>query len=119
LAPHEIVDIQSGKRAAWAVTRDGFTLECRQIVLCTGYELPKIVPAHGHSIASTWVIATRPQPKALWPDECFIWEAKDPYLYVRATIDGRIICGSEDEEFADEARRDAKLHVKTKRSRKS
>jgi FAD dependent oxidoreductase len=69
LAPHEIVDIQSGRRAASAVTRDGFTLECRQIVLCTGYELPKIVPAHGHSIASTWVIATRPLPKALWPDE--------------------------------------------------
>jgi hypothetical protein len=34
-------------------------------VLCIGYELPKIVPTSGHSIASTWVIATRPQPKHL------------------------------------------------------
>jgi glycine/D-amino acid oxidase-like deaminating enzyme len=113
-APHEIADIQSGKRGALAVTKDGFTIESRQIVLCTGYELPKIVPTHGHSIASTWVIATKPQPKHLWPSECFIWEAKDPYLYVRATIDGRIVCGGEDEEFTDESRRDAKLAAKAR-----
>lgn len=113
-APHEIADLQSDKRAATALTKDGFTIQSRQIVLCTGYELPKIVPTGGHSISSTWVIATRPQPKHLWPRKCFIWEASDPYLYVRATIDGRVICGGEDEEFLDEAGRDAKLHRKTK-----
>jgi glycine/D-amino acid oxidase-like deaminating enzyme len=113
-APHEIVDIQSGRRAALAVTKDGFTIQSQQIVLCTGYEVPKIVPVQGHSIASTWVIATRPQPTHLWPSECFIWEAEEPYLYVRATVDGRVICGGEDEEFSDEARRDAKLVEKTK-----
>jgi glycine/D-amino acid oxidase-like deaminating enzyme len=114
LAPHEIVDIQSGKRAALAVTKDGFTIESRQIVLCSGYEMPKIVPTAGHSIESTWVIATKPQPRRLWPEACFMWEASDPYLYLRATSDGRIICGGEDEEFADEARRDAQLDRKTK-----
>jgi glycine/D-amino acid oxidase-like deaminating enzyme len=113
-APHEIADIQSGKRNALAMTKDGFTIQSRQIVLCTGYELPKIVPTRGHSIASTWVIATKRQPEHLWPSECFIWEANDPYLYVRATVDGRVICGGEDEEFADESLRDAKLPRKTK-----
>ncbi len=113
-SPHEVVDIQSGKRAATALTKDGFTIHSRQIVLCTGYELPKIVPAHGHSIASTWVITTRRQPRHLWPSECFIWEASDPYLYVRTTIDGRVICGGEDEEFVDEAERDKRLDLKTK-----
>jgi glycine/D-amino acid oxidase-like deaminating enzyme len=113
-AAHEIVEMQSGKRAALAVTKDGFTIQSGQIVLCTGYELPKIVSNHGHSIAATWVIATKPQTKQLWPQECFIWESSDPYLYVRATIDGRVICGGEDEEFADEARRDAKIDRKAK-----
>ncbi len=113
-APHEIVDIHPGRRAALAVTKDHFTIESRQIVLCTGYEMPKIVPIEGHSIESTWVIATKPQPKRLWPEQCFIWEAAEPYLYVRATADGRIICGGEDEEFADEARRDAQLKKKVK-----
>jgi glycine/D-amino acid oxidase-like deaminating enzyme len=62
-APHEIADIQPGKRAAFAVTKDGFTIEARHIVLCTGYELPEIVPLKGQSVASTWVIAIKPQPK--------------------------------------------------------
>lgn len=113
-APREIVDIQSGKRVARAVTKDGLTINARQIVFCTGYQLPKIVPRHGHSISSTWVIATNPQPRHLWPEECLIWEAADPYLYVRATKDWRVICGGEDEEFADEDHRDAQLSGKTK-----
>lgn len=112
-APHEIVDIQPGKRTALALTRDSITIEARHIVLCTGYELPKIVPTDGHSVGSTWVIATKTQPKHLWPEKCFIWEAADSYLYLRATEDGRIICGGEDEDFLDEARRDAQLHRKT------
>ena len=42
-----------------------------------------------------------------------IWEASDPYLYLRTTPDGRIICGGEDEEFSDETARDALLARKT------
>ena len=64
-------------------------------------------------IASTWAIATVPQPRRLWPGECMIWEAADPYLYVRTTPDGRVICGGEDEEFSDEEKRDALLARKT------
>ena len=37
-----------------------------------------------------------------------IWEASDPYLYVRTTADGRIICGGEDEDFSDEAARETR-----------
>ena len=49
----------------------------------------------------------------LWPEQCLIWEASDPYLYLRTTPDGRIICGGEDEDFSDEAARDALLARKT------
>jgi len=82
-------------------------------VFATGYELPKCVPSKGHQIVSTWAIATVPQPRRLWPEQCMIWEAADPYLYLRTTTDGRIICGGEDEEFSDEAARDALLPRKT------
>lgn len=41
-----------------------------------------------------------------------IWEASDPYLYLRTTPDGRIICGGEDEDFGDEAKRNALLPAK-------
>ncbi len=45
----------------------------------------------------------------MWPTQCFIWEAADPYLYMRVSPDHRVICGGEDEEFSDEAARDALL----------
>ena len=41
--------------------------------------------------------------------------SSDPYLYMRATADGRVICGGEDEEFTDEALRDALIADKTAR----
>ncbi len=43
-----------------------------------------------------------------------IWEASEPYLYVRTTGDGRIVCGGEDEDFSNEEKRDALLGRKTK-----
>jgi glycine/D-amino acid oxidase-like deaminating enzyme len=42
----------------------------------------------------------------MWKDNAFVWEASDPYLYLRTTPDGRIICGGEDEDFSDEGARD-------------
>ena len=56
---------------------------------------------------STWAMATAPQPDRLWPSRCLIWEAADPYLYLRTTLDGRIVVGGEDEDYTDESRRAA------------
>ncbi|HVL21508.1 MAG TPA: FAD-binding oxidoreductase [Amaricoccus sp.] len=97
-----------GDRRARPVIRAG------HVVLATGYELAEGVPAAGHGILSTWAIATRRQPRAVWPQAALIWEASDPYLYLRATGDGRAICGGEDEEFTDEDARDALLPAKAK-----
>ncbi|RVC16783.1 FAD-binding oxidoreductase, partial [Mesorhizobium sp. M7A.F.Ca.AU.002.02.1.1] len=90
-------------------------ITARHVVLATGYELVEIVPAAAHRIISTWAIATCPQPRKLWPDAAFIWEASAPYLYMRTTIDGRVICGGEDEDFVDEARRDELIADKSTR----
>ncbi|TGQ96398.1 FAD-binding oxidoreductase, partial [Mesorhizobium sp. M4B.F.Ca.ET.203.01.1.1] len=39
----------------------------------------------------------------------------NPYLYMRATADARVICGGEEEDFIDEERRDALMAKKTRR----
>lgn len=96
-------------------TSDGVCIDARHVIFCTGYELAKIVPATGYKILSTWAIATRPQPHALWPQRALIWEASEPYLYLRTTTDGRVVCGGEDEAFADTDKRDALTAQKTKR----
>lgn len=95
-----------------AATTNGPTISAGAVVLATGYELMDIVPADGHRVISTWAIATRPQPRRLWRDEAFVWEASDPYLYLRTTSDGRVVCGGEDEDFSDETKRDAAMSRK-------
>ncbi len=43
-----------------------------------------------------------------------IWEASDPYLYIRSTLDGRLIVGGEDEDIDDEQQRDVLRHDKVR-----
>lgn len=93
-------------------TKEGPTITARYLIYASGYEIPSCVRTN-NTIHSTYVIATRPQPKKLWPQKCLIWEASDPYLYMRTTEDGRVICGGEDEDFEDEEKRDSLLAQKT------
>lgn len=117
-SPHDIVDIECGRWDTALLMDNGMHIQARHVVLCTGYELAKIVPATDSRILSTWAIATRPQPRAIWPQKALIWEASEPYLYLRSTVDGRVICGGEDEDFADAEKRDALTPQKTKRLEK-
>ena len=112
-APVEVSEIRATRRGVEAGTKNGPVVRCQALVFATGYEMPKVVRTKNHQIFSTWAIATRPQPRALWPTRCFIWEAADPYLYMRVSRDHRVICGGEDEEFSDEETRDALLDRKT------
>ena len=96
-----------------ATAGNGKRIRAHFLVFATGYELPDCIPRRGHKIISTYAIATVPQPRNLWPGQCMIWEASDPYLYLRTTTNGRVICGGEDEDFSDEETRDGALNRKT------
>lgn len=111
--PVEIVDLDTRARSVGLRTKDGHHIRCRHLVFATGYELPFGKLPKGHRVLSTWALATEPQKRQLWPECCFIWEASDPYLYLRSTHDGRVICGGEDEDFVDEDKRDALIEKKT------
>jgi glycine/D-amino acid oxidase-like deaminating enzyme len=117
-APHEIVDLHCHPRGTTLLTDDGIEIHAGHVVLCTGYELAKIVPPNNNQIMSTWAIATRTQPQAIWPQKALIWEASEPYLYMRTTGDGRVICGGEDEEFSDAEKRDLLTQAKARRIEK-
>jgi len=114
-APTKATIIEAGRDRVTVATADGPVISAAHVILATGYELTELVPTKAHAVISTWAIATRAQPRALWPEEALIWESSDPYLYLRTTGDGRIICGGEDEEFADESARDALIPTKTAR----
>jgi glycine/D-amino acid oxidase-like deaminating enzyme len=110
--PVEVLNVDAQSDIVRLETSEGHRIDAHHVVFATGFELAKGVPRKGHTISSTWALATRPQPARLWPGLCTIWEASDPYLYLRAGPDGRIICGGEDEDFQDEDRRDALLQSK-------
>jgi glycine/D-amino acid oxidase-like deaminating enzyme len=106
-APVDVLRVQERARGVIATTARGQRISARHAVFATGYEVVRGILARGHSVQSTWVIATRPQRRSLWPGECMIWEASDPYLYLRTTSDGRVLCGGGDEPFSDAEARDA------------
>ncbi|RJT23503.1 FAD-binding oxidoreductase [Mesorhizobium waimense] len=114
-APVEATAIDHDREGVIVGTKHGPTITARHLVLATGYELTNIVPSTAHRIVSTWAIATKRQPKNIWPDAALIWEASEPYLYVRSTADGRVLCGGEDEDFSDEKDRDRLIAGKAER----
>ena len=95
-APVEVTSIEKRRSGIEARTSNGKRIICRDLVLATGYEFPTMVPSQGHRIMTTWAFATAPQARKLWPEQCLIWEASRPYLYMRTTADGRVLCGGED-----------------------
>jgi glycine/D-amino acid oxidase-like deaminating enzyme len=112
----ETVERRRGKFVVKAA--NGLGVTAKFLVYATGYEIPKVLRGKRFSLNSTYAIATKPQPDRLWPGKSLIWEASDPYLYLRTTEDGRVICGGEDEPFQNEDRRDALIASKTRRLEK-
>lgn len=112
-APTEVTDMEHGRDAVTLTTDNAFEVKARHVIFATGYEVAKFIGLRGQKITSTWAIATKPQPEALWRSRCLIWEAADPYLYIRTTPDGRVVVGGEDEDFSDEETRDRLITAKT------
>lgn len=102
------------------ITETDARFTAKRVIFATGYETVAGVPKGLFDITSSWAIATQPLPdEAFWPTRCLIWEAADPYLYLRATADNRILAGGEDSGLTDPARRDAAIAVKSAKLLKS
>jgi glycine/D-amino acid oxidase-like deaminating enzyme len=84
-------------------------------VFATGYETQQFLKQKTVRLASSYAIASNANTKFIRGLECpVIWESARPFLYVRTTVDGRIVAGGEDVDFVDAAKRDALLASKTK-----
>lgn len=115
VTPLEITDLRSGRDGVVLATSEGKLIGAGHAVFCTGYEFLDRLASDVHAIVSTWAIATPPRidlPK--WLDDCIVWEASDPYLYLRRSVDGRLIAGGEDEDGAEAYRDEKKLAAKAK-----
>ena len=100
-SPVTIKAIAADESGVILTTDDDVEIATRHAVFCTGYEILKSIPNRGHSTKSTWAFASAPTSSAPdWLADHIIWEAADPYLYLRRTHDGCIVAGGEDEPFS-------------------
>lgn len=111
----EITDIKNFRENIVLATAAGKLISAQHVVFCTGYEFLKSLANKKHEIISTWAIASRAGitlPE--WLKKHILWEASDPYLYLRTDNRGRLIVGGEDENSAGAYQSEEKLNTKEK-----
>ena len=107
----------------WKEEQDGYILEteegckirCKHVIVAAGFEAGEFLPEKIMKLTSTYAIISQPvDKKYIWEERSLMWEARDPYLYLRTTDDNRIIIGGEDVEFHNPVARDKLLRGKVK-----
>lgn len=99
-------------------TPDGI-IQATHLIHATGYETPPLNKKVGSDINRSYAIATEPiEDLSQWDDRALIWETKRPYLYMRTTVDNRIIAGGLDEDPAEAPQNEKKIEKRGKRIEK-
>lgn len=97
-SPVEVLQAVSDPDGVTLLTDMDHAVRAKSVVFCCGYEFPKGVPTPGAEVISTWALASHPRQRCpAWLRDMLVWEASDPYLYLRMGGDGRLIVGGEDE----------------------
>lgn len=116
VAPAAVTAMHSTPLGVLMALADGTLLTARKVVAATGYEVMPEIPSEKYDLVSTWALATvRQPPHVFWKGRALVWEASDPYLYLRTTADDRLVVGGEDAPFVDTERRDRQIATKTRR----
>ncbi|WP_454717216.1 NAD(P)/FAD-dependent oxidoreductase [Caulobacter segnis] len=114
-SPVEVMQAVSDPDGVMLLTDTDHAVRAKSVVFCCGYEFPKNVPTPGADVISTWAMASKPRQRCpAWLRDMLVWEASDPYLYLRMGGDGRLIVGGEDEASATAHQDKAKLKQKQK-----
>lgn len=70
------------------------------VIHATGYETPVEGRRNGANINRSYVVVTEPVDLSSWYERALIWETAHPYLYMRTTVDNRVVIGGLDEEIS-------------------
>lgn len=112
----EIVDWKEVKNGYELETRRGNIIKCKYVIIAAGFEAGQFLPKKVMNLLSTYALVSQPvHEDELWPERSLIWETKEPYFYMRTTVDNRIMIGGEDEEFQNPEKRDKLLRNKIKK----
>lgn len=100
-------------------TQSGNLIKCKFVVIAAGFEAGQFLPKKVMKLSSTYALVSNPVKESeLWPERSLIWETKEPYFYMRTTVDNRMMIGGEDVEFQNPVKRDKLLRTKIKKLEK-
>ena len=104
----------SSDRVSLTTSRDA-SVSAKRVVIATGYEAHTMLKERVVNLDNTYAVVSQPlNTVAPWNSDWMLWEAKNPYLYLRCTDDNRILAGGEDDRFHSPARRDASIKKKAR-----
>ena len=111
----EIAKIKKKKKKLVAHTSSGIKIEANHVIHCTGYESVHFTKKNPVDLKSTFASASEAFEELPHPFQTHIfWNTESPYLYFRATSDGRILVGGGDKDFNNGKIRDSLLNKKSK-----
>jgi glycine/D-amino acid oxidase-like deaminating enzyme len=114
----EAIEVKEDGDRVFIETTKG-TLTASHVVYSTGYETPPLGENIGTEINRSYAIATKPvKDLSQWHERSLIWETDRPYLYLRTTVDNRIIAGGLDEDPAEAPQSKEKIDKQGKRIEK-
>jgi glycine/D-amino acid oxidase-like deaminating enzyme len=96
-------------------TSRGFQVTARHLVFATGYEAEKHLKQRLATLRNSYALVSEPLESPNRPQQALIWESARPYLYIRTTVDGRVMVGGEDENYATLPLRSKRIPYKRKR----
>ncbi|MBA5791602.1 FAD-binding oxidoreductase [Flavobacterium sp. xlx-214] len=95
-------------------TSNGCKIKCKYVIIAAGFEAGTFLPKKIMKLESTYAMISEPVHKdQLWPNQSLLWNTDNPYLYMRTTMDNRMIVGGEDVMFENPIKRDLLMREKT------
>ncbi len=97
-------------------TPEGLQIVARHVIMAAGYASQKWLKQSVAMNRSSYAFITDPIAKSKLGllASTMLWESARPYLYMRATGDGRLLIGGADDEIDIPARRDKRVESKAK-----
>lgn len=101
-------------RGVTATLKNGAKVRCKHLVLAAGYESQRFLEQRVARNHSSYALVTDPMPDSIGAlSRCLFWESARPYMYVRSTVDQRLIIGGEDDLVDLPMKRDASVTAKS------
>lgn len=108
----ELIRVEHARNRCFVELENGSSITAEKIVYATGYESQAMLRDKVVDLISTFSFISEPLKIPARLRHTMFWDTEDPYLYMRATDDDRLLVGGEDEKFKNPERRDRLIEKK-------